>query len=470
MWSIFAPAITELPDLPPKGDVTDWKEAGHTRDEFIRIVKDTKALDPAGLDELARRWFPPARVEEEPEEEEPEPEENQLDLSLTPPPSLWNGLAQQYLELVAPATEAPESFHLGSFITAIGCLIGRDAWFCNPLPVFPNFYTLLLGPTGQGRKTTSYRLALRLMEEVAERLELKLKPLHGLASVEGLAAAMRDGDSEKPFRILAIEDEFRSLATKAQQKAVGNLIPRLAELFNCSGSFEVNTRTDRILVLNPFVSVIASSTDSWFTESVISSDVSGGFLNRWCIFPGESTKLIPFPEPVDRDAWATLIERTAQTIGQAKGQYSPSEEAKELYVEFYTEFRARPLEGLAADATARIDLHAMKFGLLYAVLADHKRIEREDMGRGILLATFILEAVCSVSGTIGLSRMGKWEQRLLQLFTAGPMSTREVMRKLRITATELTRASRALEEVGSISSSRKTTAAGRNRTILERVA
>ena len=99
-------------------------------------------------------------------------EENQLDLSLTPPPSIWNGLAQQYLELVAPATEAPESFHLGSFITAIGCLIGRDAWFCNPHEVFPNFYTLLLGPTGQGRKTTSYRFGLGPWERFAKPFEL----------------------------------------------------------------------------------------------------------------------------------------------------------------------------------------------------------------------------------------------------------------------------------------------------------
>lgn len=39
--------IVALPDLPAKGDVTDWLDAGHTRDELIALVKSTALYEPS---------------------------------------------------------------------------------------------------------------------------------------------------------------------------------------------------------------------------------------------------------------------------------------------------------------------------------------------------------------------------------------------------------------------------------------
>ena len=39
--------ILELPDLPPKGDVSDWFEAGHTVDELRRIIDATAPYKPS---------------------------------------------------------------------------------------------------------------------------------------------------------------------------------------------------------------------------------------------------------------------------------------------------------------------------------------------------------------------------------------------------------------------------------------
>jgi putative DNA primase/helicase len=48
--------VLELPDLPPKGDVTDWKCAGGTRDQLLDLIERTNPLTPAGLDEFRKRW------------------------------------------------------------------------------------------------------------------------------------------------------------------------------------------------------------------------------------------------------------------------------------------------------------------------------------------------------------------------------------------------------------------------------
>lgn len=50
--------ILALPDLPAKGDVTDWKVAGGSRDQFLELAERTECLTEAALRELIRRWAP----------------------------------------------------------------------------------------------------------------------------------------------------------------------------------------------------------------------------------------------------------------------------------------------------------------------------------------------------------------------------------------------------------------------------
>ena len=204
------------------------------------------------------------------------------------PEIVWTGLAAEYGALVADCTEAPRAFHLASLFAAAGCLLGRNVWMETPHRIFANSYSLLIGETGFARKTTAARFATKLAHEAALVLGLKMKCIYGLASVEGLAAAMSEPGSTEPSRVLVIEDEFRSLLAKGQQKAVSNLIPRLTELYSHLDSFEVNTRTNRIEVKQFFLSMLAASTGSWFTEYMRGSDVSGGFLNRWMVFAGRA--------------------------------------------------------------------------------------------------------------------------------------------------------------------------------------
>src|SRR5579885_1521497 len=48
--------IVELPGLPAKGDVTDWKQAGGTLEQFLALVSEAPPLDAAGLAALKDRW------------------------------------------------------------------------------------------------------------------------------------------------------------------------------------------------------------------------------------------------------------------------------------------------------------------------------------------------------------------------------------------------------------------------------
>lgn len=383
---------------------------------------------------------------------------------------VYHGLSARFVDALHQSTEAPREFRLAAFLTVVGVLIGRQAWVTYSRPTYPNLFTLLIGETATARKSTVMAFALDLMTTVVERTQAKVKPLYGLASVEGLAAAMKDGESPDPYRVVIIEDELKSLLRKAQQKGVSNLIPRLTELYNCGRSFEVNTKSEKAIIHNPFASIVSASTPAWFAESIGESEISGGFLNRWTMFYGRSESLIPFPTLPDPAEWEGIVENLTCAVLQAHGEYPLSQEGREVFSEFYQTLRsARGDEGLRTEATARTDLHAIKFALLFAILDRKPRIEVDDISRGIALATFNMDVAISVIGSAGLSRIGAREQKLMAVLKHGRASTREVMRRLHLSAEELDRISRSLERVGEIEIITETTQAGRRRVFLEAV-
>jgi len=361
------------------------------------------------------------------------------------PDIAWRGLVGRYRDVVSPCTEAPDVFHLASFIAAVGCLIGRKAWVCCPHRTYPNFYCLLVGKTANARKTTAYQFALDLFEQTQDVLYDPLpKRLNGLASAEGLAFAMLRKESQESHRVLCVEDEFRSLVTKGGQQAVANLIPKITELFNCPRAFEVNTRNNPILVRNPFLCLLAASTRAWFEQSLTQRDVSGGFLNRWLLFEGEADRLLPTPPPVEERAWEDLVLDVGCAIHDAGGFYRFTTGADEFYTAFYTEARRE----FDSEATSRTDLHARKLGLLYAILAHRNDglIHVEDIESGVEVAKYCARVVEPIAACLEVSQQRSLEERLTAFLREHPGSEKRALyRKLHVSVTEL---ERVLEPLG----------------------
>lgn len=368
------------------------------------------------------------------------------------PESIWTGLVAEYRNIVAGCTEAPEEFHLASFLTAAGCLVGRTAWVCNPHPIYPNLYSLLVGETGITRKTTAYRFAIDALTGGNSLLDGRAKIMQSLASLEGLAATMKT-DSPPPFRVLCVLDEFKSLAAKNRQMATSNLIPGLTELFNTGSSFEINTKNRRVEIEKPFLCILAASTQAWFEESVSESDVSGGFLNRWLVFTGRTDKLIPFPKPVDPRRWEQFTVHLTEAVREAKSRYELTSDAKTVYEDFYRQFRTGRLRDVrSSEVSSRMDLHATKLALLYAVLARHSAIEKDDIENGIAIAVYCAKVMGPIADRIGKSPQVDLEARIIEALQSGPMKGREIYRKLHVSAAQFDSTAKALSSVGMIRS------------------
>jgi hypothetical protein len=369
------------------------------------------------------------------------------------PDLAWSGLIGRYREIVSPCTEAPDVFHLASFIAAVGCLIGRRAWVHSPHAIYPNFYCLLIGRTANARKTTAYQFALNLCDDVGNLEEpLRIKRLNGLASVEGLAEAMQNVSATgggQPYRILCVEDEFRSLVTKAGQHSVANLIPRLTDLFNSPRTFEINTRTSPVVINGPFLALLAASTRAWFEESMTKRDVSGGFFNRWLVFEGEATRLLATPPPVDQNAWADVVVDIAEAVSHNRGEFTFATDANEYFSQFYIAAR----RDYDSEATARTDLHARKLGLLFAILADRRDglVHLVDIESGVEIAKYCAQVAGPLVQSIDLTQKQRLERRVIEKIRedTGP-TERDLYRALHCTASELNAVLHPLVGIGVI--------------------
>ena len=114
------------------------------------------------------------------------------------PSVAWSGLFKRWREIAAPCTEASLESLWGAFLIAAGLILGRTIWRSSPRPIYPNFYLLLLGQTGDSRKSTVIYLA----EQLLQRVGIEIQTIRGIVSTEGLLEALAQKDETRGAWIL----------------------------------------------------------------------------------------------------------------------------------------------------------------------------------------------------------------------------------------------------------------------------
>jgi hypothetical protein len=159
--------IVELPDLPPKGDVSDWIAAGGTKDELTRLAQASPAFDATKL----KAW--PELVEF-----------NQLELEEFPTDALPPVL-REWVEAESHATQTPPDIAAMMVLAVIATIIARK------VTVTPRrgwreptnlFVAALLGPAN--RKSTVFTDAVQPLRDLEEELIASKRPERSRALAE----------------------------------------------------------------------------------------------------------------------------------------------------------------------------------------------------------------------------------------------------------------------------------------------
>jgi len=194
--------VVELPDLPEKGDVTDWMSSGGTVEALRDIVRSTPRFSTQSTANKVEKEQDPGFYPALSETEDIEAvlgEAWEVRAKPTLSDAAFAGPIGEVVSICAPQCEGSPISILLPALAMYGCMVGRRAvQDIGGTHHFLNVFGLLVGDSGEGRKGTGNGVAHRVMGMI------DLQFIHdnvkgGLSSGEGLIghiADQKNGDGE----------------------------------------------------------------------------------------------------------------------------------------------------------------------------------------------------------------------------------------------------------------------------------
>ena len=236
-------------------------------------------------------------------------------------------------------TEAPMPFLWMDLLTTFGCAVGPSPHIYvgtrQPLKLF----SMLVGPTGAGRKGTTRSIVSDVFEEICP----DLKVMYGISSGEGLIEAVADPYPNKKGeltggtvdkRLLVVDEEFSRTHTVAHRSgsAVGPVLRQAWDWKNLE-----NPKTEARRATKPHICSIVHCTGEELSHIASFVDVHSGFLNRYAMVWGERTKKLPHASRPTGRAIADEISALRRSLPECRKipQFEWSTSAGALWEEIY---------------------------------------------------------------------------------------------------------------------------------------
>ncbi len=478
----------QLPeDLGKGGDLTDL---------WLRVEGNADAFEEA-LDQAEKRVWPAEDVVAS--------DRRQVERTRNKPPEglpeeCWVAPWDTYREALKKNTAACDEYHFFALMNIIGAVLGRRVYTYQGGRVYPNQYTVLIGPTSSFKSTANSR-AIDLAEELYDKEDInrlrgtRLTIEQAMGSPEGLLesavfADAKDRDEreaievamgwkgktagdgheieeeflyENPERRLLIhQDEFCRLLSKASSGSNGaGFIPHLLTAFDCPKEIRLRTRKRPLVLINSVTSILSDSTLSKLAQYFDEIEWTSGFGNRILFVDGRPVEPLPRTERPDRELWTEVVDhiRAAHNSvpwhGNKGNEFVMNGKAEEAWDELYMEWATTRVELLADDelgATERVQQYAMKFALIYAVMTpEHcNTLTEEDVRLGWKAALYAERVTLSVMGKLIDEKQARWQELIKEYIGINqPIKKRDLQQHFRrIPATQLRAVLEALEDMG----------------------
>jgi hypothetical protein len=346
------------------------------------------------------------------------------------PAAAYHPLVALYCDAIAPTTEAPDNFHVSSFLTLFGSALGPSVHCMQSEALWPIFYCVLVGSAGEPRKGTAIAKAARAMVaangrdtvEVIRSLDSAEGFTRRVARVQGVEGFPNGRPAGSPYKpVLFRLSEFRSLLAKANRESGANMTPKLCEAYD-RDPLEVATTTNPAYVPEPYISLIAGTSKAYMRE-LKPLDIEGGLGSRCMFVPGVAKERIPDPPPPKEPEYSELIRRLTDIIGfwhreaaDAGGSISIEfdAEARELWAPYYIELPRRAGDDpLITALMTRFHHHTIKCALVYAALDRSRCIGVRHLAPAIAWGDFLLGGLWYIFSEFGLPPWVELERKIV---------------------------------------------------------
>ena len=378
-----------LPNLPDKGDVSDWLQAGGSAAQLKELARNTPVWTPdtaaAASAEMApmgdTTLNPPLSL----------PRKSRKDVALWPDAlgeEAYYGLAGDLVRAIEPHTEADPAALLYQFLIAFGNLIGRSAFF--PVEASKhhlNLFGVMVGQSSRGRKGTSADHVLRLLHTVDSHWEENCVQ-SGLSSGEGLLSAVRDpvekcepvrkngkiesyqtvkvDEGVEDKRLLVMEGEFAN-TLRVFQREGNTLSPLLRQAWD-KGNLRVMTKS-ALMATGAHISICGHITREELRRYLAENEADNGFANRFLWVCVKRSKLLPFGGDLEQVNWTPLLWRLTEACEFAKtvGPMQRAADTNTMWRNVY-EHLTQDNDGLFGKVTSRSEAQVLRLSCVYALL------------------------------------------------------------------------------------------------------
>lgn len=269
-------------------------------------------------------------------------------------------LIEAYLDLYS-GTETPILFDRWCILSGIGALLGRQAWVTHGHnKIFPNQYVMLVGEAGC-RKSTAVKRAKKLIthtgyktfvadkttkEKLLLDLEEGLDTIHDPnahlnvkkgAAKTTMVALFGEEFNDDPKECYIVADEFNAFLGHSNLE----FIDLLTNMWDYDGIYENRIKTGKsVRIPYPTFSLLGGNTNVGISQSFPTEVIGQGFFSRMMlIFSEPSNRRIPFPEPIDEQAYTELVAHVKDIKHGMLGEFFFSSHAKGALSDIYIDWK-----------------------------------------------------------------------------------------------------------------------------------
>lgn len=258
---------------------------------------------------------------------------------------------------------------------------------------FANLFILLVGRSARGRKGQSFNVIKDLFKLVdPEWSESRI--MKGLSSGEGLIRKLQDettmdsdsgceiqiGSNDK--RLLCVESEFSSVLKMTRRE--GNVLSQVIRDAWDSNDLEIATRHDPLKAKNPHFSMVGHITFKELFQYLSPTEIHNGFGNRFIFMKAETSKKLPFAEPIPENLKEYLSNQIRYRLDLAKTRKAMdfSNDAKSHWAEFYNGISDSD-DSVVGTLTARQEAQVRRLAMIIALINGKNEIELDSLLYGL---------------------------------------------------------------------------------------
>ena len=330
-----------------------------------------------------------------------------------------------YVEHCRLGSASPLAFQLGCGLAILGAMAPQSYKIAYARTwVFPSLYVLLVGPSGDGMKSSAVGTARALLHMAAPEIE---------APYPGSTEALIDSLAEKPRQVLFVS-EMGKFLSQTQAGYMETTKTTLTDIWD-------GIRQERMKVTgkstkpkeDPRLGIISGCSYSYLSRHTSPEDWDGGFLGRWLMLDSVSERSDPYPEYTRTPEVVNqhteglvnfLVHRYKNTPQPPTGM---SSDALALWREWYESLRTAKFPSKVAGLKSRAPAMALRICLILGMdyggaYEGPWRIERGLLRNAIAITDLYLLSAMDLGAKVGETGMSRETKQVVEILNS-PLRT-----------------------------------------------